>query len=526
LQTKHSEIDAAADFRSGLSRNSGAIAAARLASALTSVVAIPFVIGELGLARFGLWESIVALVSLTALVTDSVAGTLLWKMSHAWGGGDGRALQGLVRFGLAASVVLPGVLVPAALLLQPGVAAFLGVAIPDAGQVGRVFVALVALVVLSGINGTMGALNSAIQQVRVASIAQTAGQMVMYVVSIAGLRAGLDLMAMVIGTAVGQVTTTGILVVGARRVRTVPKPREFRQERAHVPAVRYFAVLSAGAGAAFLRGQADRLILAGLASPIWAGYYSIAARLSNLLMEVSNLFYVPTIAASGALMGARDWGGVRALYRSSMSAVSCTSAAVGLVLIGLPGPLVLLWVGEPVPEAASILRILAVGTLVAVAITGPGTAIGKGIGRPEIELRYVLVSFLINVVLTVGLVLTIGPIGTVIASSASWALAAFLFAWMIHTALKLPRVPTRRAAATLAGTGVAAGLVAGAQALMPDLANRRDAISVLAVFVPLGIAVLLAVSSRIGGVGYRDGASVVMSIWKWLMPRASRASEL
>ena len=193
-------------------------------------------------------------------------------------------------------------------------------------------------------------------------------------------------------------------------------------------------------------------------------------------------------------------------------------------MIGLSDPLILLWIGAPVPEAPTILRILAAGSLVAVAITGPGTAICKGIGRPDIELRYVVVSLLVNVVLTAGLVLTIGPIGTVAASSASWALGALYFAVLVHRALKLPRAPTRMAAATLIGTGVAAGLVATAVRLLPGLAGRRDAFVVIAVCTPLGLGALLAIGGRLGGLNWKDVASLSLAMSRLLKPRGRWAS--
>ncbi len=512
----YQETDPADDLHSEVGRNSGGLLAARLIAALSSVVALPFVIGYLGMARFGLWESIAACVSLSTLITDPGAGTLLWKMSVAWGQGDQRALKRFVRFGIAVSLALPLLFVPAALLFQARVMTMFGVAAEDAASARRVLVVLSALVVFAGINGTLGALNSAMQRARTSSLALTIGQVTMYAVSIAGLRLGFDFTAMLAGAATGQLVTMGALVIGARSAGPIPHARGNDAAGPAISTARYFGVFCLGRGASFLRGQSDRIVLAVLASPVWTGYYSVAARLAQLLVEVGNLFYVPTIAAAGAMTGARSWGGVRRLYRSVMPVVSLLGGITGFVLIGLAGPIVLLWVGQPSPEAASMLRILAMGTLAAVAIAGPGTAICKGIGRPELELRYVIVSLLANIVLTIGLVILVGPVGTVIASSASWALGSFYFAAIIHTAVKLPRAPTRRAIGTLVGSALAAALVFALLNLKPAMASRQDAALAIAVCVPLGIAALLAIGSRFGGAGYRDAGSLAIRAWRRL----------
>ena len=52
-----------------------------------------------------------------------------------------------------------------------------------------------------------------------------------------------------------------------------------------------------GSVSAALRGSTDKIILASMASPVWAGQLlGIAARLANLVMEASNVFYAPLIA--------------------------------------------------------------------------------------------------------------------------------------------------------------------------------------------------------------------------------------
>ena len=144
---------------------------------------LPFIIRDLGLAKFGLWEAIVALASLSTLITDPAGGTFLWRMSLAWGEGDEPMLRRLVRLGIVLSFVLPVVMVPCALLLQSSVTRLFGVDQADGAAVRTAFVCLVAMVVFSGINGTLGALNSSMQRVRVTSFAQTVGQVAMYAVS-------------------------------------------------------------------------------------------------------------------------------------------------------------------------------------------------------------------------------------------------------------------------------------------------------------------------------------------------------
>jgi hypothetical protein len=170
----------------------------------------------------------------------------------------------------------------------------------------------------------------------------------------------------------------------------------------------------------------------------------------------------------------------------------------------LPDPLITLWVGRSVPEAALILRILSAGILVAIMITGPGTAIGKGIGRPAIETQYVIIGLVLNVILTVSLSMTVGPLGTVIASSVSWSIGALYFAFLLHRKLSLPRVPMRNAAATLAGVGFAALVTFTLLLIMPAPTGRLDALLILLGITPIGIGALLVAGRLTGGLRSSD----------------------
>jgi O-antigen/teichoic acid export membrane protein len=497
------------------------MAASRFVAALTSLVAVPFIIHDLGLTRFGVWESMVAMASLSSILTSPMGGTLLWRMSLAWGKQDGTAIRRLMLTGFAGALILSIVLLPIGLLIRPFVSRFLQVGIPEASTVQTLFLGLVALVFLTAINETLGALHSATQRVRVTSAGQTAGQITMHIVSVTGLRAGFGLPAMLLGVATGQLMTATLLLFGARKALNRLPRNGALAFPSHADAGKYFGLLTVGSVSAALRGQTDRLVLTWLASPVWAGYYSLAARLANLLMEFNNLMYVPTIAAAGALMGAGRWGAIRSLFIKTMKAASGGGSVLGVILIGLPGPLITLWVGKSVPEAALILRILSAGALVAIVLTGPGTAICKGIGRPGIETEYVVIGLVLNVVLTIGLSITMGAIGTVIASSASWSIGAFYFAFLLHRKLSLPRVPMRHAAATLVGVGVAALITASLLLVIPAPTTRLGALLMLLGATPIGIGALLVAGRLTGGLRGSDVTSFAISIYGMVQVPAS-----
>ena len=69
-------------------------------------------------------------------------------------------------------------------------------------------------------------------------------------------------------------------------------------------------------------------------------------------------------------------------------------------------------------------------------LTGPGTAICRGVGRVGIETTYLAFNLILNLVLTVSLVLIIGPIGTAVATGTTWAVSSILFLFVLHRNLR------------------------------------------------------------------------------------------
>jgi peptidoglycan biosynthesis protein MviN/MurJ (putative lipid II flippase) len=115
-----------------------------------------------------------------------------------------------------------------------------------------------------------------------------------------------------------------------------------------------------------------------------------------------------------------------------------------------------------------------------------------------------VVGLLLNVALTVVLSLTIGPLGTVVASSLSWSLSATYFAFHLYRTLNLPRAAMRRAVGTLIGIGLGVLVAAGLERILPVPETRTAAMVMILSLAPVSLAIVLATGRLIGGLDIRD----------------------
>ena len=447
-----------ADVEQRFRANSGLIIATRVVTFCLSLLVIPVLIAKLGVAGYGTWEALLAVATLASLLHTAISGTLIWSISEAFGRGDADAIRRLARLGAGASWALFLVVWPLSWVFRGPVVEFLSVS-PEARHVASaIFPVASGVVLLGGLCLTLEAVVSGCQRTGLVNVVAALAQIANYGVVIVAIMLGGGLSSLVAGQVTGFIVRLTGAWMAARvsfgPVSLVP----LLPGKADWSLARYSGLLTVGAITGALREQTDKVVLSSLASPAWVGYYGIASRLCTLVMETISFFYVPILTAVGALTALGDWNGVRRLYSRLMATVSTVTGLVVIVVAGLADQLVILWLGHPIHEVTILLWLLIVGSASAAILTGPGTAICRGCGRVGIETTYLVFNLVLNLVLTISLVLLIGPIGTAVATGSTWAVSSVLFLFVLHKRLDLPAEASRRAGAT----GVLAATIAGA----------------------------------------------------------------
>lgn len=480
-------------------QNTAFILGARSLAILASLISVPVVIRYLGFEGYGIWESLMAVAVLAAAPQNVLGGTLLWRMSAAFGTGDREEMARLSRAGVAVTLALVAVALPLVLLGREWIVRLLQSPPAQAQAAAAILPAMLVVVLAGGVTESFAAVLRAAQRAGWVAVVQCLGSVLNATTTIVLLVQGLGLYSLLAGYVAAALFNLTVLFVAARLrgipvslLPALPTADDFRRSG------KYAGFLALGAASASLRTETDKLVIAAFASPAWVAFYAIAARMTSLVMETSNLFYVPTIAAAGALHGRNDDAGIRRLFSQMMAVVPLAAGAVVAVIAGSSRELMVFWLGRFEPQVIPILLLLLSGTAAAVMLTGPGTAICKGIGRVDLEARYIGLSAGLNLVLTVVLVLLIGAMGTVVASAVSWVVGAVYFVWVFERHLRYPlreNLPALRALAALALA------IALDWWLVPHMATGDSRLTALLAFAvnSLAVVALYAVVVRLLG---------------------------
>lgn len=436
-------------------------------------IAVPLIVGVLGLNGYGAWETVAAAVLTAAIFQQAVSAALLARVSRSFGAGDAEAAKHAIRFGILCLCVVGAVLLPIAVVVADPLVKALGIPARYAHEARLALPIYALLVVANGLNDLLASVVTGAQRMGSVTTAYAVSQFAQWTVAVAAVHAGFGLYGPLLGMAANYTITFVVLLRHSRRLfpglSLLPGRPDADEARDLLRAAGLLFLVGASS---VLRDQTDKLVLATCASVVWVGWYGIAARLAGLVLEVNRFFYNPLVAAAGAAHAAGDSEGVGRLFSRMVAVLAAGAGPIVVVVAGLGDRIIQIWMGRALPESRLMLLILLTGTASAVILTGPGTAVCRAIGRADVETRFTLSSLLLNLAMTVGFVLTIGPIGTVVASGLSWALSSMVFSTMLPKYIDVPQAALTRSRRAAAFVAVMTGLVALASHMLPTADHR------------------------------------------------------
>ncbi len=427
--------------------NSGLLGLSRFLSTCTSLVTVPVVLTRLGMSGYGTWESMMAIAALITVFQTTISGTLIWKMSTAYGSSDSSQIHRLMGIGLGSVFTMFALISPLSWLLRYQLVAVANPPTQYRDAALLVIPILISQTTLGACGETFAAVLIAHQRAGISTLIQTAALMANSLFMVVGLMRGWQLWSLLLGNTVGVAAAIAGQYFAVVAMSGFVSVRPVLPNRAEaMPLFKYASFLALGLVSSALRDQTDKLVLASVGSTVWTAWFGLASRLANLTLVVCSFFYVPLVSAVAALAARGDWAGVRRLYADTMLGMPYLAGCFVVLMACTYDRVLMLWIGRSVPEVGPILFILLAGNITAVALTGVGSSLCKGIGKVSIETTYIIICVVANVVLKFILTPWLGPIGAVLSSATSWTLGSVVFLILLHRSVDLPRTAYRAAA--------------------------------------------------------------------------------
>jgi O-antigen/teichoic acid export membrane protein len=347
----------------------------------------------------------------------------------------------LIGVGLIVTAALMVVIIPPLWYFRIELVRLLRIPDGQAAAASSVMPAILGVTVLNCILEIMGSILGAHQHIGVSILLQSVVQALNNVAALVFLAAGFGLVSMLFGSMASFAVGLGLYSGAIRMLCNTRNLRPaFPMSTDMVQTLRYGALTLTATLSVAMRGQSDKVILAIVGSQSLVAAYSVAAKLTSLVIIASSVLTTPLITAVGHLSPGGQWDKIKSLYVNVTSLVCLSAGLITVVIAGVHRQVLVLWLGPNAPDITTVFYLLLVGNLFVVIVSGAASALCKGLNRVGIETKYAAVSLVLNAVFTPVFLFVFGPVGTVIASVSTWCASSLLFLISVLRKLNLGRI--------------------------------------------------------------------------------------
>jgi O-antigen/teichoic acid export membrane protein len=391
--------DYAATVKDSLSRNVAVDIAARVGYLVSRFFIPPFVLAHVTLEAYGLWSTAFILVSYVGLSTMGISSVYIKFVAEYTARREYKKANQLLSTGLCLTVPFCMAVFVAFYLLWPRMIGWLHIAPALQGDAREVVLSVIAIFLASL---SLGAFHDAVVGAQQTDQVQKRW-VVCYVIEtilifvLVGMGRGIRGLseAFLIRTVVDL---TLCLVMAVRLLPWLRVSPRLVTKEAFRNLFSFGAVVQIQGLLSVALNSIERAIAAPLVGLVGTGLLDIGKKLPAMAGSVPIAFASSFTPAASYLHGGMEGSvgrtdAVRKLYLRGARYMNLASAYFCGLLAAAPGPILDVWMGKHYAGAAYLVVIFSISTQVHL-MTGPGTSILKGIGRPQEEFYYAVPNVL------------------------------------------------------------------------------------------------------------------------------------
>jgi O-antigen/teichoic acid export membrane protein len=391
--------------KEALVRNISRDVPARVGYLLTRILIPPFVVARIGLSAYSVWSAIFILVSYVGISTMGISAVYVKYTAEFSARGEIDKANSLLSTGLFGTGLVCTLIFVLTSLKMHSVLIWLGVTGPLMGQ-AHAAVLMVIGVFLCGLSfGVFGqalAGSHKIAETQTVWVVSYLAEMLL-IFYLVGTGHGL----MGLAEAFAVRTLISIILNVFAALKLLPWLR-ISPLRCSVESLRklvgFGGVVQLSALLTIALSTIERVIAAPLIGLNAVGIMDLSDKWPSTSSLIPDAFAYSFLPAASYLKGGRDHErstdnpAVPELYLRGARYMHLASSSVCALLAAASGPLLMVWLGTAHSASAYLMTIFAIQQNVH-HMTGPGTSILKGIGRPKEELYHIVPSLFLALII-------------------------------------------------------------------------------------------------------------------------------
>ena len=403
----------------------------------------PYIIGHIGIERFGIWALVSVLTGCFSLMDFGIRASFVRFIAEYHAKGDLDGVNRVVSTGFVFYCAMAVMMCAAGFLFVGPVINFLKISPGLRLEAQYVFVLGIVVFAIGSALSPVGALQTGLQRMDVSSKISVALSIPNVVGTVIFLETGCGLPGLVVNNAVISVLTGAINFSAAHRIMPQFKFRPLTFDRGIFKKLFSFGYkIQITVWAGWINTQMVKVMLARFLGVSDVSFYSLAENVVGKLKEVPLMLAYAVMPAASELGAKTEIDALRSLYFRAMKYQALVLLPIAGGTLLLSRAFMTLWMGPGFEKAAVTMQILMVGTVLNV-LTSPGASVLIGIGKPQYAMWSAVIAIPVNLILSVWLVVKMGYCGIPVAVAVSLGVSGIYY---IAAAIRVINIPLREMA--------------------------------------------------------------------------------
>ncbi|MFC2084422.1 oligosaccharide flippase family protein [Bacteroidota bacterium] len=392
---------------------------------------IPYIISKIGIERYGIWVLAFSVIGFIALLDFGIGDVYTKFVAEYIAKGSIEELNRIISTGFTFSIFI-GLIFSFVLLLRNNILEIFNFQQIYMEEAYFIITWAIIIFIFMFISGIFNGLLWGMQRLGVLNSIDIISAAVNTIATIVFLELGFGIRGLIFSIAVYSLFSVAAKAYFSYRL--LPdlsiNPLKFKRDSLRIM-LHYGTKLQITKIALFINMQIDKLFIGHFLNVAQVGYYDIGATLARTTRRIPMILLPALLPAASELDRLGDRETLYKLFIKSSKYVSLITIPLCFFIITNSTNLIKLWMGAGYEKSVMVLCFLSLGFAVNV-LTGPGTAIVRGIGKPEIETRYTSVLAILNSVLSLVLIINFGLLGAVLGTSLSITICSIYFFFVLY----------------------------------------------------------------------------------------------
>ncbi|MCL0097493.1 oligosaccharide flippase family protein [Dehalococcoidia bacterium] len=405
---------------------------------LVALFLTPYIIGHIGVERFGIWAIVAVLTGYFGLLDFGIGTSFIKYISEFYAKKDYEKVNQVVNTGVIFYSIFAALIIALAFFIINPLLNVSNVPPELYSEARFVFLLGIIIFAVSNALSSLEAIQGGLQRMDITNKVEIAVSIPMIIGTIFFLERGYGLRGLMINSAIILVITSIINIIIAFKLLPELRFNPFLFTREMLKKLFDFGYkLQISRFAQLISFQTDKFLITYFLGIGLVTFYQLGSSVTQKLRQIPLLLVSAFVPAASEIEAKGGKGSLNELYLRGSKYLILVSTPLFLFLISNASLIMLAWMGEGYEMAALAIQILGVGYF-ANLVSGAASSIAVGVAKTEFEMKYGILMAILNLFLSIILIIKIGFIGALIGTTISLTIASLFFMKMFCNHLGSP----------------------------------------------------------------------------------------